>query len=83
MTSAKQLTFPQKTQYNTHFQRKKKNKIIEVNLCDKYQKTVPIAKRYFLMNETTLRKHTKEILLNQLTFEAIGLLLVIEFTLFH
>ena len=28
-----------------------KNKIIEVNLCDKYQKTVPIAKRYFLMNE--------------------------------
>ena len=49
MTSAKQITFPQKTQYNTHFQRKKKNKIIEVNLCDKYQKTVPIAKRYFLL----------------------------------
>ena len=28
-----------------------KNKIIEVNLCDKYQKTVPIAKRYFLIRE--------------------------------
>ena len=28
-----------------------KNKIIKVNLCDKYQKTVPIAKRYFLISE--------------------------------
>jgi hypothetical protein len=37
-------------EYNTSFQWKKE-KIIEVNLCDKYPKKVPIAKRCFPMSE--------------------------------
>jgi hypothetical protein len=80
MTNAKQLTFPQKTKGKQYFlpMEEGKNKRIEVNLCDKYQKTVSIAKRYFLMNEKTFLKHIKEIQLNQLPLEPKDLLILIE-----
>ena len=53
MISAKQLTFPQKTKGIQYFIPKEgvKNKIIEVNLCDKYQKMVPIAKKILFTYE--------------------------------
>ena len=51
MTNAKQIIFPKKPKGIQEFFQMEggKNKIIEVNLCDKYQITVPIAKRYFLI----------------------------------
>ena len=53
MISAKQLTFPQKTKGKQYFLPMEgvKNKKNEVNLCDKYRKTVPFAKIYFLVSE--------------------------------